>query len=53
MDIGTDAGVQVGATKNVAWRFHNDNIRCNAVLPGGMFLHPFEGFQLIFIRCRN
>lgn len=25
----------VGATKNVAWRFHNDNIRCNAVLPGG------------------
>ncbi|KAL1599834.1 hypothetical protein SLS60_007639 [Paraconiothyrium brasiliense] len=26
----------VGATKNVAWRFHNDNIRCNAVLPGGV-----------------
>ncbi|KAJ4392628.1 hypothetical protein N0V91_011342, partial [Didymella pomorum] len=25
----------VGATKNVAWRFHNDGIRCNAVLPGG------------------
>lgn len=24
----------VGATKNVAWRFHNDGIRCNAVLPG-------------------
>ncbi|KAF1976575.1 NAD(P)-binding protein [Bimuria novae-zelandiae CBS 107.79] len=26
----------VGATKNVAWRFHGDNIRCNAVLPGGV-----------------
>jgi NAD(P)-dependent dehydrogenase (short-subunit alcohol dehydrogenase family) len=32
--------VQVGATKNVAWRFHNDNIRCNAVLPGGMYFNP-------------
>ncbi|KAF2684232.1 NAD(P)-binding protein [Lentithecium fluviatile CBS 122367] len=26
----------VGATKNVAWRFHSANIRCNAVLPGGV-----------------
>ncbi|XPT01454.1 hypothetical protein M3J09_010589 [Ascochyta lentis] len=26
----------VGATKNVAWRFHNEGIRCNAVLPGGV-----------------
>ena len=25
----------VGATKNVAWRFHGEGIRCNAVLPGG------------------
>lgn len=25
----------VGATKNVAWRFHEHGIRCNAVLPGG------------------
>jgi NAD(P)-dependent dehydrogenase (short-subunit alcohol dehydrogenase family) len=25
----------VGATKNVAWRFHKEGIRCNAVLPGG------------------
>jgi NAD(P)-dependent dehydrogenase (short-subunit alcohol dehydrogenase family) len=24
-----------GATKNVAWRFHGEGIRCNAVLPGG------------------
>lgn len=24
-----------GATKNVAWRFHAEGIRCNAVLPGG------------------
>ncbi|KAH7371113.1 hypothetical protein BKA66DRAFT_424773 [Pyrenochaeta sp. MPI-SDFR-AT-0127] len=26
----------VGATKNVAWRFHTEGIRCNAVLPGGV-----------------
>ncbi|KIV81302.1 hypothetical protein PV11_03497 [Exophiala sideris] len=25
----------VGATKNVAWRFKNDGIRCNAICPGG------------------
>ena len=25
----------VGATKNVAWRFHNDGVRCNAMLSGG------------------
>ena len=24
-----------GATKNVAWRFRKEGIRCNAVLPGG------------------
>ena len=27
----------VGATKNVAWRFRKDGIRCNAVLPGGEY----------------
>ena len=27
----------VGATKNVAWRFRKDGIRCNAVLPGGSY----------------
>lgn len=27
---------QIGATKNVAWRFRNDGIRCNAVLPGAV-----------------
>ncbi|KAL1894931.1 hypothetical protein Sste5346_005618 [Sporothrix stenoceras] len=26
----------VGATKNVAWRFRNEGIRCNAVLPGAV-----------------
>jgi NAD(P)-dependent dehydrogenase (short-subunit alcohol dehydrogenase family) len=26
----------IGVTKNVAWRFRDDNIRCNAVCPGGM-----------------
>ena len=29
-------GLQIGATKNVAWRFRNDGIRCNAVLPGAI-----------------
>lgn len=28
----------LGATKNVAWRFHAEGIRCNAVAPGGMLL---------------
>jgi len=26
----------LGATKNVAWRFHDDGIRCNAVCPGAV-----------------
>ncbi|KAJ2906746.1 Short chain dehydrogenase andC [Zalerion maritima] len=26
----------LGATKNVAWRFRNEGIRCNAVLPGSI-----------------
>ena len=26
---------QIGAMKNVAWRFNDEGIRCNAVLPGG------------------
>ncbi|VBB87113.1 Putative reductase [Podospora comata] len=26
----------IGATKNVAWRFRNENIRANAVLPGSV-----------------
>lgn len=26
----------IGATKNVAWRFRNEGIRCNAVLPGAV-----------------
>ncbi|GKT87966.1 short-chain dehydrogenase/reductase SDR [Colletotrichum tofieldiae] len=30
------ASVQVGATKNVAWRFRKEGIRCNAVLPGAV-----------------
>jgi NAD(P)-dependent dehydrogenase (short-subunit alcohol dehydrogenase family) len=30
----------VDATKNVAWRFRKDGIRCNAVLPGGSY-HPW------------
>lgn len=37
----------VGATKNVAWRFHNEGVRCNAVLPGGecFFLWPRLKFE--------
>jgi NAD(P)-dependent dehydrogenase (short-subunit alcohol dehydrogenase family) len=26
----------LGATRNVAWRFRNEGIRCNAVLPGAV-----------------
>ncbi|KAJ9151893.1 Short-chain dehydrogenase/reductase SDR [Pleurostoma richardsiae] len=26
----------LGATKNVAWRFRNEGIRCNAILPGAI-----------------
>lgn len=26
----------VGATKNIAWRFKDENIRCNAICPGGV-----------------
>ncbi|OGE52373.1 hypothetical protein PENARI_c010G01937 [Penicillium arizonense] len=26
----------IGATKNVAWRYKDENIRCNAVCPGGV-----------------
>ncbi|RSL82694.1 hypothetical protein CEP51_005009 [Fusarium floridanum] len=26
----------IGVTKNVAWRFHEEGIRCNAVCPGSM-----------------
>lgn len=33
---GADGIWQIGATKNVAWRFRNDGIRCNAVLPGAI-----------------
>ncbi|KAJ4989633.1 short-chain dehydrogenase/reductase SDR [Stagonosporopsis vannaccii] len=35
----------VGATKNVAWRFHNDGIRCNAVLPGGVATNIHSSIQ--------
>ncbi|CAO2648199.1 Nn.00g074660.m01.CDS01 [Neocucurbitaria sp. VM-36] len=36
----------VGATKNVAWRFHTDNIRCNAVLPGGVATNIASSVQM-------
>ncbi|KAJ9642227.1 uncharacterized protein PV06_03214 [Exophiala oligosperma] len=26
----------IGATKNVAWRYHQEGIRCNAICPGGV-----------------
>ncbi|PCH00163.1 Short-chain dehydrogenase/reductase SDR [Penicillium occitanis (nom. inval.)] len=43
-DSGATAGIAytaskhglAGATKNVAWRFRNQGIRCNAVCPGGV-----------------
>src|SRR4051812_32353824 len=30
----------LGVTKNTAWRFHAEGIRCNAVLPGCEFPKP-------------
>ncbi|OAG39147.1 hypothetical protein AYO21_06698 [Fonsecaea monophora] len=34
---GLGGGVAgIGATKNVAWRFHQEGIRCNAICPGGV-----------------
>ncbi|KAF2006151.1 NAD(P)-binding protein [Amniculicola lignicola CBS 123094] len=35
----------LGATKNVAWRFHNEGIRCNAVLPGGVHTNMATSIQ--------
>ena len=43
----------VGATKNVAWRFHKEGIRCNAVLPGGkcfpekLLMYPLNAVQAL------
>jgi NAD(P)-dependent dehydrogenase (short-subunit alcohol dehydrogenase family) len=37
---------QVGATKNVAWRFHQDGIRCNGVLPGGVATNIASSVQM-------
>lgn len=39
---------QVGVTKNVAWRFRNDGIRCNAVCPGSESTFPRKRST-----CRN
>jgi NAD(P)-dependent dehydrogenase (short-subunit alcohol dehydrogenase family) len=39
-------GEQVGATKNVAWRFHQDGIRCNGVLPGGVATNIASSVQM-------
>ncbi|PSN71307.1 NAD(P)-binding protein [Corynespora cassiicola Philippines] len=36
----------IGATKNVAWRFHDENIRCNAVLPGGVHTNIHNSVQM-------
>jgi len=40
--------VQLGVTKNTAWRFHEEGIRCNAILPGGTNLSPDRsGVQIL------
>jgi NAD(P)-dependent dehydrogenase (short-subunit alcohol dehydrogenase family) len=36
----------VGATKNVAWRFHKEGIRCNGVLPGGVATNIASSVQM-------
>lgn len=38
---------QIGATRHVAWRFHEEGIGCNAVLPGGVFLSHISFFSQI------
>lgn len=37
IDLGLGKHALQGVTKNVAWRFKADNIRCNAICPGGMY----------------
>ncbi|OKO92262.1 Levodione reductase [Penicillium subrubescens] len=32
----------IGATKNVAWRYKQEGIRCNAVCPGGKKIRSME-----------
>jgi NAD(P)-dependent dehydrogenase (short-subunit alcohol dehydrogenase family) len=36
-------------TKNTAWRFHEEGIRCNAILPGGTNLSPDRSGAQILI----
>ncbi|KAF4549485.1 Short chain dehydrogenase-like protein 61 [Elsinoe fawcettii] len=36
----------VGATKNVAWRFVDDNIRCNCICPGGVATNITQSVDL-------
>jgi len=39
----------IGATRNVAWRFHGEGIRCNAVLPGAIetnILHSYDSTKV-------
>ncbi|MCJ1442461.1 MAG: hypothetical protein MMC23_002956 [Stictis urceolatum] len=35
----------VGATKNVAWRFRDEGIRCNAIAPGGVMTNIQSSVQ--------
>ncbi|KAI9735359.1 MAG: hypothetical protein M1818_006554 [Claussenomyces sp. TS43310] len=35
----------IGATKNVAWRFRDEGIRCNAVCPGGVATNINNGIN--------
>jgi len=35
----------VGATRNIAWRFKDDGIRCNAILPGGVLTNIHKSYD--------
>ncbi|KAE8442200.1 hypothetical protein EG329_003729 [Mollisiaceae sp. DMI_Dod_QoI] len=36
----------VGATKNVAWRFKDEGIRCNAICPGGVQTNIYKSIDI-------
>jgi len=51
-----DSKPKVGATKNVAFRFRGDRIRCNAICPGGKIIlvqKRSQGEKAEFHRCPN
>jgi NAD(P)-dependent dehydrogenase (short-subunit alcohol dehydrogenase family) len=42
LGVDTDQSIQLGVTKSTAWRFREEGIRCNAVLPGSKFYSELQ-----------